>query len=230
MGTHQQQPATREPFQPVKDWVGSGEFPTVILIALAYFSWRMAQRFADRRIDAVADTIFAYRRKREELENEAIALLAILQADRVVVSEFTNGEHSMTGKRLINIRIAHEETRPSVEKVTNILRTTKIPTEDYQPKLDELVEQGSLLLTREDIERLDVRTQDHLLAIGVEVIYQELLRDRHGKLMGILTIHYTNSKFYEGFQGATKANAYRLCVYRIRQVLDRPSPWWKFWE
>lgn len=120
-------------------------------------------------------------------------MLALFEADRVLVCEFHNGEKLASQRHWIKLSATQEDVAPGIERISPKIRG--IPQSQLAHEL-ELIQDGALHTFHKDNDIAE-SFRDSLITLGVTVVRQQLL-SYNGEALGVLSIHYRDDLCKDG--------------------------------
>ena len=118
----------------------------------------------------------------------------LTSADRVLLHQFHNSGHSISGLKFLKMTCTHESLAPGISSIANLYRQVLIS--DYCYDLPTLVKHAStrsFMKTDANSPLLNFKQRAHLDIIGVQYLYQQLLLDDDSPI-ALISVHFIGDK------------------------------------
>lgn len=170
--------------------IGTGIIYILTLIGTMYNAYITAKNKA--HIKNVPNEIKISTTHNTKIQNKLIELKEIVNADRVLVYDFHNGEHYSNGRGATKVSATFESTKPNVKSIS--LSWLNIPLSLFNSRMDTVIKNGNHYV--KNIEELNNEVYGNSyqakLKDEVKSFYDYAIMNKYQEAIGFVEVQYTN--------------------------------------
>lgn len=169
--------------------VSFGSILAAIVIGAITFKKKMDSYFDEKKENVPGKVI-----KQSDIDNKILTRLEhvkeALNADRILVFDFHNGEHFANGRSALRMSASYEVVRYGVERKQQDLQ--KLPLSILPNLIRELLDKGIYFV--DDFEKFKNVQPEYSIcsALQMKALYNYIINDSNGAPVGFVSIQFKN--------------------------------------
>lgn len=169
-----------------------GAIAFTIFVSFKTFMAKLDKKLADKKSD-IPKVLMKQSASDCEIIKEAENLRELLNADRVQVYEFHNGNHYANGRSALKTTCTYEVCRYSINSCINVL--SGVPLSVIPNFLKSLLDNGELLVKDlEEIKNEMPSTYNLKSTIGIKGFYDVIIRNKDCEPVGFVAVQFCEKK------------------------------------
>lgn len=167
----------------------AGSILAAVVISFMTFKKKLDDYFSHKK-ENVPDKVI----KQSDVDNKILTKMEhvkeALNADRILVFDFHNGEHFANGRSALRMSASYEVTKYGIERKQNKLQ--KLPLSILPNLIKELLDKGYFVV--DDFEKFKDMQPEYSICYSLEMksLYNYIIKDEKGAPVGFVSIQFQN--------------------------------------